>query len=597
MPIKKGTHLTNAAVANLLREVAAVYLITKENKFKVMAYEKAADALEQLDREIRDLWQENKLDTVPGLGESIRGSLGELFKKGHSPHFDSILKKVPSAVFTLMQLPQIGPLTAYKLATQLGLRDGRHALDDLKKAAEDGKIATMAGFGHKSQEEIVASLELHKKTSTSKEATSRMPLSYAASLAEALIKYLQQAPHVGRVDVLGSLRRGVTTIGDIDIAVEAPLSHAEAIISHFVEYPKKLSVDNKGENKASIVIFPGIRVDLRVQGADSYGSMLQYFTGSKRHNIMLREYALKKGLSLSEWGIKNMKSGKITKYAAEEPFYAAVGLDYIPPQIREGTSEIELARTHQIPRLVEPADIKGDFHIHTSYDLKPSHDFGNHSYAEMMSKARQLKYSYVGFSDHNPKMSDHSASDIVQILKKRHELMKRTLSTLKMPYFIGLEVDILPSGELAIPKEGYQYVDYLLISIHSAFRVGTAAQTKRVLEALKRPKVRILGHPTGRLLQKREGYDLEWDKIFEACKTADIAMEINSWPQRLDLPDTLVREGLKRGVHYCINTDSHDKSHMDNMPYGVTVARRGWCTKYDIINTKSYADVKKWING
>lgn len=591
---KNAVGTSNNDIAELLRAVAAVYLIKKENKFKVIAYENAAGAIEHLDREVKDVWQEGKLDKIPGLGPSIREHLDEVFRKGHSSHFDALFKKVPEAVFELMKIPSIGPLTAYKLATSLGLRSAETVFDDLKKAAQEKKIASLPGFGHKSQEEILSALSLYGETAKSS-TRGRMPLPYAYSLARQVIKYLKRNKHVKRVDALGSLRRFVTTIGDIDIAIEADLQHGAEIIDHFVNYPKKLSVDNKGPAKASIIIFPGIRVDLRIQEPATYGSMLQYFTGGKAHNIKLREYAQKKGLSLSEYGIKSVKTGKIQKFETEEEFYKELNLPYIPPEIREGTNEIGLAEAGKIPDLVDLKDIKGDFHIHSSYDLKPSHDFGNHSYQELAQKAHTMRYSYIGFSDHNPKLANHSEADITTILKRRKEFMKRTLGSLPLPYFIGLEVDILPNGRLAVPREAVQYLDYMIVSVHSVFRMEREKMTRRVLEALKADKVKILGHPTGRLLQKREGYELEWEKIFEVCKKNGIAMEINAWPQRLDLSDTLVRLGLGAGVNYMINTDSHDTAHMDNMLYGVSVARRGWCTKYDIINTKDLKSVKEWL--
>ena len=603
---------SNKEIAHLLRSIAAVYLLTGEIRFKTIAYEKAADAVEHLTRELKDIWQDNGLYKVPGIGPSIGSHLDEYFKTGHSKHFDSVLGKVPSSVFVLMKIPSVGPKKAFKLVKGLKLNNPNRVVEDLKKAAQQGKIATMETFGEKSQQEILRAIELFGKRSSK---TDRMPLPYAFVIAEDVMSYLKKHKDVKKVDALGSLRRMVSTIGDVDIAVQSKKNEKE-IVEYFLKYPKIIKVDNRGDKKASIIVAPNIRIDLRIQDEKTYGSMLQYFTGGKAHNINLREYAIKKGYSLNEYGIKvvkkvssskkqdtnkvqipnSNKQTELLEFDTEEKFYGFLGLQYIPPEIREGTNEIGLAETQKIPRLVETKDIKGDMHLHSSYDLKPSHDFGKNTYLEILKQAHTFGYEYVGFADHNPRMSELTEDQIVTIMKKRKEFIKKTCDIYqKVKYFIGLETDILPDGRIALPQKALEYVDYLVVSVHSAFRLGIETMTKRVLRALSYPKVKILGHPTGRLLGKREGYELYWDKIFEFCKQKNIAIEINSWPERLDLPDTLVRDGLKYELKYCIDTDAHAIEQMSSYFYGVSVARRGWCTKGDIINTLSYGDFKKWL--
>lgn len=602
--------VTNKYLAELLRNVAAAYLLTNQNRFRIIAYEKAADSVEHLTRELKDIWEEGKLDDVPGLGKNIMSHLDELFSTGKSVHFDEAIGSIPANVYVLMKIPSIGPKKAYRLVTELHLEKSESVVEDLKASANEGKIAVLPGFGKKSEKDVLEAIELFKTYKSRN--NDRMPLPYAFSLAQEAIDYLKKHPDVSRADAMGSMRRMVSTIGDIDIAVEAPEAKAPDIIQHFLQFPRKISVDNAGDKKASIIASPSIRIDLRVQDSRNYGSMLQYFTGSKAHNIRLREYAMKKGLSLSEWGIKvtsdkakvNMKARNYNKEAGlfefknEEDFYGFLGLQYVPPEMREGTKEIDYAIKKKVPRLVEVKDILGDLHTHSSYDLKPSHDMGENSYTEMVSKADSLGYEYIGFADHNPNITGNTKDEIITIMKRRKEYIDRKVKSKgdQLKPFIGMETDILPNGEIALPVEALQYLDYMVVSVHSSFRLGIKEMTKRVLKAMSYPKVKILGHPTGRLLGKREGFELEWEKIFDYAKEHDIAIEVNSWPERLDLPDSLVREAVELGVKLCINTDAHAAEQMDNMFYGVSVARRGWATKSDIINTLPYEKFRQWIH-
>ena len=604
----KTNKFSNKEISHILRSMAATYLLTDANRFRIIAYEKAADAIEQLTRELKDIWQEGRLSDIPGIGASIGSHLNEYFKTGKSKHFDSVLKQIPKTVFILMDVPTIGPKKAFRLVNALNLMNFTTAIADLEKACFDNKVAKLDSFGEKSQSDILEAIKLYRQKLSK---TVRMPLPYAFSLVNEVIKYLKKHEQVKRVDALGSLRRMVATIGDVDISVQAE-SIEKQIIDYFIKFPKMIKVDNAGERKASIIVNPNIRVDLRIQAKKSYGSMLQYFTGNKAHNIKLREFALKKGLSLSEYGIKKLKDKsphfakasrgkqklKVIKFATEEKFYNFLGLQFIPPEIREGTNEIDLAVNKQIPKLVETKEIKGDLHIHSSYDLKPSHDLGINSYREILEYADRLGYQYVGFADHNPKITDLTEKEIIEIMEFRnYEINRISVKSRKVKCFIGLEVDILPNGKIALPEKAIDYVDYLIVSIHSVFKQDIKLMTGRVLKALSYPKVKILGHPTGRLLAKREGYELDWSEIFSYCSNKNIALEINSCPDRLDLPDSLVREGLNFGVKFIINTDAHSNQQMDRMFYGVSVAKRGWCEKNDIINTLTYKKLQKWLRG
>ncbi|MCJ7740712.1 PHP domain-containing protein, partial [Candidatus Microgenomates bacterium] len=483
------------------------------------------------------------------------------------------------------------------------------------KAARGGKIATIESFGSKSEQDIIDSLERFKKGQVK---SNRMSLPVAYNQAMEVIEYLKKHQRVIEAIPLGSLRRFVSTIGDIDVAVST--YEPEEAISWFLKYPKKASIVEKGPSGATILLDNGRQIDLRVQSPDKFGAMLQYFTGSKNHNIHLRELALKQGLSLSEYGIKLIKKIQITntksnskfkiqnskfnkklnlyQFPNEKDFYNALGLSWIPPELRENTGEIEAALQEGLPKLVELEDIKGDFHIHSNYDLEPSHDLGRSSLEEILRTAAILGYEYIGISDHNPSQSKHTSEQIADILKKRRQYFEQIMSSTKsvrVKLFIMLEVDILPDGQLPIPENAFESLDAVIVSIHSCFQMPKKEMTDRIIFGLSHPKAKIFGHPTGRLIGKREGYEIDWQRLFNFCKEKDKAIEINSYPDRLDLPDIMVREAIKNKIKLAIDTDSHEAEQMKMMTFGVSVAKRGWAEKGDIINTMPYNKVKEWL--
>ncbi len=596
---------TNLELAQLLRKMAAAYQILGENRFKIIAYERAADSIEHLTSEAKDVWDEGKLAEVSGIGEAIAKHLDELYTTGKVNYFDEVMRRVPQAVFPLLSVPGIGPKKAYKLVTELALDGtGEKVIEELAQAARAHRIATLEGFGEKSEEDMVAAITTYQKGAIKE---NRMVLPLADSIAKEIIAHLQQlgASVIEHIDVLGSLRRQVATIGDIDIAVAT--KKPEIVVAHFVTYPHQKLIE-KGPTGASLLLHNGRQVDLRVQEPDSYGAMLQYFTGSKNHNIKLRSHALEKGLSLSEYGVKIVKSQKSIKYDSEEKFYKAVGLPWIAPELREDKGEIEAGLQGRLPKLVETADIKGDLHIHTNYDLFSSHDLGADPLAVYLDRALEIGYDYIGISDHNPSVTKHSQKQIVEIMKRRkayyehqysswiQNVSKKNTMDNHPSLFIMCEVDIQPDGTLALPKEAFDYVDAVIVSIHSSFSQSKTMTTKRVLAALTvHPKVRIFGHPTGRLLIKREGVEMDWSEVFAVCKEREIALEINAYPERLDLPDSIVYDARKADIRFCIDTDSHAVSQMDMMRYGVSVARRGWAEKRDIVNSMEYTEFKKWM--
>ncbi|OGM89902.1 hypothetical protein A2597_00170 [Candidatus Woesebacteria bacterium RIFOXYD1_FULL_46_19] len=583
--------MINTQIAELLRAIAAAYQLKDEekNRFRIIAYQRAADAVEHASSELKDLWDDGKLKEVPGIGESIASHLDELFRTGKSGHFEEVMKGLPREMFDLMEVPGIGAKTAYKLVTKIGIK----SLAELEKAGKKGKIAELEGFGEESQSDILRSIE------ETKGRTKRHILPYAAANAGRVIEWMLKSKVVKRADPLGSLRRQAATVGDIDIAVSS--DNSKEALEHFVNYPKKTRVLEKGDRTASIVLPGGVQVDLMVQPPNAYGALLQHFTGSKHHNIALREYALKHGMSLSEYGIKI--KGKLNKLANEEEFYKKLGMDWILPELREDAGEIEAALNHKLPRLVELKDVKGDLQIHSDFDIETSHDIGESSMEEIIRKADQLGYEYIAFTEHNPSKSKHNESQVVDILKRKREAVEKLNYSFVKSHcksikkvFNSLEIDILPDGGLAIPEKGLALLDFALVSIHSSFRLPRDKMTKRVLSALAYPQVKIFAHPTARKLNEREGVELNWPEIFSFCRKKSKWLEINAEPMRLDLPDILVREAVKTGVKLTLGTDSHHRDGMNNMAFGIAVARRGWVTKDDIVNSRSLKEFEKMIH-
>lgn len=588
--------MTNLELATVFRNIAAVYQITGENRFRIIAYERAADSIEHLTMEAKDYWDEGKVNEIPGIGSTIASHLDDLFKNGHSSYIDKTLAQVPKSIFPLLLVPGIGPKRAYKLVTELQLTNEHTVVKDLLAKATLGKIAPMEGFGEKSEEEIIKNINTYLKGGIKE---NRINIRDADEIATAIKSFLLTNKHIKQVDVLGSLRRRVATIGDIDMAIIT--DNPKVAIDHFCAYRHEKVIE-KGPTGASLLLTNGRQVDLRVQKKDSYGAMLQYFTGSKNHNIKLRTFALSKHCSLSEYGIKEGKGKQVKKFVTEEAFYGHLGLQYVPPELREDRGEVEKALQHRLPKLVTIEEIQGDLHIHTNFDLEPSHDLGANSLVEILDKALQRGYEYVGISDHNPSVGNHSEKEVISIMKRRKEYYEQQYSSWdkknknSVHLITMLEIDINPNGDLAIPNGAFEYIDAAIVSIHSSFQLTRDEMTKRLIKAISsNDKVKVIGHPTGRLLGKREGFEIDWKTVFPILKEKQIALEINAHPYRLDLPDTLVYEAIKQGIPLVINSDAHELSEMDNMQYGVSVARRGWAQKSDIRNTLSYNDIITWL--
>ena len=562
--------MSNLEIAELLRNISACYQLKDpiKYKFQIIAYDRAATAVEHSTSELKDLWDDGKLDDVPGIGPSIASHLDEVFKKGKSKHFEELMKGIPKEAFKLMELPKIGIKTAIKFI-------------DEKNKSEINDLLKMVDISRKNKRHL---------------------LPYAQMIASEVTEWILKCSEVERVDSLGSLRRMAATVGDIDISVAS--KNSSKVIDQFVKFPKVQEIIEKGDHTASILIPGNIQVDLMVIKPSSYGSLLQHFTGSKFHNIALREYAQTLGFSLSEYGVKKVssKDNKILEFETEEKLYNLLKLDYIEPELRENMGELEASESHSLPKLMELKDIKGDLQIHSNFDIETSHDLGLSSMEDIAIKAIKLNYEYIAFTEHSPSKSNHTEKEVVEILKRKRENVDQlnysfnnNCNNRVFKVFNSLEIDINKDGSLPISDEGLETLDFALVSVHSSFDLSKDEMTKRVLNSLDYPRIKILAHPTARKINDREGIELDWPKIFEFCIKNNKFLEINADTARLDLPDSLVREAVKYGVKMTLGTDSHDVSMLDNMTYGVSVARRGWCEIKNIVNCLSLEKFKEVI--
>lgn len=584
--------ITNADIAKLLRRVQAVYEVKDKDIYRAKAYDNAANAVENLTISAHDLWEQKKLTEIPGVGESLAEHINELFKTGHVKHFDAELKRVPAGMFGLLGIRGIGPKIAYKIAKKFKLDDEKTARRKVKQLISAGKLAGLPGFGQKLQAKIKTSIE------SSFVKDERMLFSEAVPISSDFIQFIREINSVTNTEPLGSLRRHVATVGDIDIGIATakPKETMEAVL----KYPQIHKVISSGEGLARVQLKTGHEVDIKLCSPSEWGSLLHHYTGSKLHNIALRSYALEKHLSLSEHGIKDLKTNKVFRAKDEKTFYSHLDLPFIPPELREGEEELDFAKKDKIPSLVELGDIKGDFHIHSDFEFESSHDSGRSKLSDYLDRAISLEYQYLGISDHNPKYSDLDIIEKRKIIEARKKYLvtqyqeyEKRVKTRVPRLFIGLEIDIRRDGNLSLEDELLKGLDYAIVSVHNAFDLPKAENTNRIIKALSHPKAIILGHPTARKLNNRPGIDVDWEQVINFCQSNSKILEVNATPDRLDLPDDLVKMAVRSGVKVVIDTDSHEVSHLEYMTYGVWTARRGWCRKSDVINTFSLSDISK----
>lgn len=586
--------LTNQEVAEQFEAMAAALEILKKNLFRIRAYERAAASIRQTNQSLFQLWQEENLDSIPGLGDTFIGYLDELFRAGKVKHFQEILAKVPAAVPDLMKLEGVGPKTAQALAAEFDLPRGEAGYKKLKKVAQQGKIQNLPGFGEKSEQEILDALA---NVATDEK---RLLLATALPIAEDVISFLKISPDVLEAASLGSLRRRAPTIGDIDIGVKT--DNPDQVMEHLLKYTGIRQVLATGTKSTSFRHQTGLQVDVKTQSPDRWGSMLQHFTGSKQHNIHLRTLALQQGYSMSEYGLKTEQEESLA-FEDEVNLYNQLGLIFIPPELREDKGEIAAAQKGKLPNLVDLKDIRGDLHLHCNLDIPTSHDRGASSVEELLDKALSLNYEYIAITDHNPPQRSLTSKERLEVTRQRRTQIQEAYLRWQdkqdrvVQLLIGYEVDITASGSLALEDEVLAEIDFAIASIHSSHKQLKDVMTERILTALDQPKVRILGHPTGRMLLSRSSVEADWPAIFEFCAKHKKFVEINASPDRLDLPAGLQRIAHKHNVKFAINTDTHHTTNMDLMRYGIWTARRGWTAKNDVLNTKNWTEVKQALTG
>ncbi|MEX0621706.1 MAG: DNA polymerase/3'-5' exonuclease PolX [Candidatus Woykebacteria bacterium] len=554
---------TNKEVATLLRNVSAAHQVKGENYFQIRAYDLAADAVEHASSDIRAIWETGQLDQIPGIGSNIANYIDELFTTGKVRHFEGFFKNVPTSMFDLLKISGVGPKTAYKLA-----KAGVKNVPDLEEKIKEKLLEEE--FSEKSLRNILQGIgELKRKSD-------RILLPVAGEVAKKVLEYLKRHKDVVAADSLGSLRRKVATVGDVDLSVAS--DNPKAVIEHFTKFPSKERVVEAGGRTATIAVRDGIHVDLMVQPPQHYGSLLHHFTGSKAHNIHMRSLAREKGYSISEYGIKELKTDKVRPCQTEDEVYSLFEMQTPPPELREDTGEIEAALKNKLPGLVELSDIKGDLHTHSFWSD------GQDSIEDMAKAAASLGREYIALTDHS-----YPSLKFDQRLK---EIEQFNYSQDKIRVISGLEVNINANSTLQVPDEILAKHDIIFVSIHTSFRQPKKEMTNRILKALENPHVDVFAHPTGRLLLEREGINADWGKIFRRAGELGKFLEIDGYPNRLDLPDNLVREAKEFGVRFTVDTDSHQINHLTLMEYGISVARRGWADKGDIINSLPYAKLK-----
>jgi len=586
---------TNKELSFLLRSVSAALTIKNADKFRVLAYQKAADSIENASQEASNLYNNNELHNLPAIGGSIYAHLKDIFQSGQSSYIDEIFQGLPAGMFAILPIPGIGPKHAYKLALNLGLTRYHSAITKLQKSARQNEIQQISGYKADFEAKVLRNIEEYNQI----QSNPRILLHIADKISQEIMSYMRQVPQVDKIYALGSLRRRVATVGDLDFAVST--LEPQMVIDHFIAYPQSSHTIARGEVKASIIVNNQYHVDLITQSPSKFGALLLHFTGSKFHNIKLREHAISQGFSLSEHGLLD-KSNQTISSTSEEEIYQKLHMSWIPPEIREGKNEIQLAIQNKIPQLVQLNDLKGEFHIHSDFNIEPSHDLGISSMTQMIEFARQNNYQYLAFSEHNPSKSNHDFSQIINLVKNKNKTIQDLIiqesarETNPVKIFNSLEIDIEPDGNLALPIEAFDYLDFAVVSLHSSFQQDIDTTTNRIIKALStHPKAKILGHPTGRTLLRRQGVNADWEKIFKYCAQHDKWLDIDGWPDRLDLPDSLIYEAKRFGVKFVISSDAHQVDHMSMIKYGVDTARRGWATPSDIINTYPLNKLQKLL--
>lgn len=567
--------MKNKEIAKILYDMAELLELQGENRFKIIAYGKAARAIESLKEDIEQVCREGRLEAIPGVGKAIAQKVEEYLRMGKVHAYDDLLAKTPQGLAELLNISGLGPKTISLLHEKLNINN----LDDLENAVREHRIRRLPRMGPTRENNILKSLERYKKRST------RIPLNIAELVVEEIHSNLKILEGLEHITAAGSYRRGKETVGDIDIL--ATSSRPAEMIDAFIHMPMVDEVLSSGPTKASIIVEETIQVDLRIVEHRSYGTVLQYFTGSKEHNVRLRQIAIDRGYSLSEYSLKRIKDGVDLFFDREEDIYTTLGMQYVPPELREDTGEIEAALKGKLPEIVELADIKGDLHVHSTWSD------GRNSIEDIERAARDLGYEYMAVCDHSPSVGIAGGLTPEQLEKKMEAIQALNEELEGLTMLVGTEVDIRADGELDYPEDLLAKCDIVIASVHMALQQKERTITGRMIAAIENKHVDVIGHPTGRIIGKREPYEVDMQAVLEAAAKSRTAMEINAYPLRLDLNDEWSRVAKDMGVRLAINTDAHEISQMNVMRYGILVARRAWLEKKDVLNTMNLEELRK----
>jgi DNA polymerase (family 10) len=581
--------MKNKEIAKIFYEIAD-YLEMEEVKFKPYAYQKAAISLEALDEDIEEIYKKGglkALEEIPGVGKSIAEKIKEYLETGRIKYYQQFKKKIPLNLEEIIAVEGMGPKRAKILYQKLGVR----TLKDLEKVAKAHKIAPLFGFGEKTEKNILEGISFLKRSK------GRFLLGEILPKVKEIAEELKSLKEVKMVDVVGSVRRMKETIGDIDILIIS--KKPKEVMDFFTSLPGIIKIWGKGSTKSSIRLKGGFDVDIRVIHEKSYGAALQYFTGSKEHNIETRKIAIDKGLKLSEYGL--FKGSKMIAGKNEKEIYKALGMEWMAPELREDQGEIEAAlrqaqgKARRLPKIIGYSDIKGDLHCHIKW--KEKWDGGANTIEEMVETGMEMGYEYLGISRHTKFLRIEHGLDEKQLAAQRKKINKLNEKFKKEKFRIlqGAETNILNDGSIDIKDEALKKLDYAIAGIHSSFKMEKRQMTERIIRAMKNPNIDIIAHPTGRILKRRDEYQIDFDKILRAAREFGIILEINSYPERLDLNDKNIRRTKEAGVKMIINTDSHHKDQMRYIELGIAQARRGWAEKKDIINTQPLGKLLKYF--
>ncbi|MBU1992129.1 MAG: DNA polymerase/3'-5' exonuclease PolX [Patescibacteria group bacterium] len=567
--------MDNQKVAEIFQEIGDLLDIANENPFRIKSYHKAAQVIGHMPKDIREIYEKNPkdLENIPGIGKGLRELIEEIFKTGKCSELDNLKKGFPPGILEMLKLRGVGPKKVKLFYQELGLDD----LNYLKKTAVEGRLRDLPGMGEKSEQDIINAIDDYQKNPPG-----RMLINQALANAQHIIAYMKDCKDVQKIEYVGSLRRMKETIGDLDILTTG--KNAEKIIDHFTHYPGVKRVIAKGDTKSSVILDSGVQVDLRVLEPKSFGAAMHYFTGSKAHNIHIRALAKRKGLKISEYGV--FKGSKMIGGKTEEEVFKSVGLPYIPPELREDNGEFE----EPLPKLIETRDLKGDLHMHTKWSD------GSQTILDIAKAYKENGYEYIAIADHSGALGITGGLKESNIDKYLKDIEKADKKMKDFKILKGCEVDVMKGGDLYFGDNILKKFDIAIASIHTAMSMDTDSVTKRLIKAIENPYVNMLGHPTGRLLNQRTGYEPDMEKIIKACAANNVVIEINANPMRLDLYDIYCKMAKSHGVKIAINTDAHHSNQMQFLTLGVAVARRGWLEKSDVITTYPLKKLLKALN-